>query len=70
MPRPTKTLASFHRTPSIEVSQVRSEFAPFELLFGCTIRVPLQIIKELWKEEEKAPKYGKVFNMYLNYEKN
>ena len=34
-----------------EVSQESTGFSPFELLYGRTVRGPLQILKELWTKE-------------------
>lgn len=34
-----------------EVPQESLGFAPFELLYGHTVRGPMQILKELWTEE-------------------
>ena len=36
-----------------EVPQDSTGFSPFELLYGRTVRGPLQILKELWSEEIK-----------------
>lgn len=35
-----------------EVPQESLQFSPFELLYGCTVRGPMQILKELWTKEE------------------
>ena len=35
-----------------EVPQESLQFSPFELLYGRTLRGPMQILKELWTEEE------------------
>lgn len=36
-----------------EVPQESLKFSPFELLFGRTLRGPMQILKELWTKEEQ-----------------
>ena len=35
--------------------QEATGFSPFELLYGRTVRGPVQILKELWSEEEEVP---------------
>ena len=35
-----------------EARQEGTEFSPFELLYGRTVRGPVQILKELWSKEE------------------
>ena len=35
-----------------EVPQASTRFSPFELLYGCTIRGPMQVLKELWTKED------------------
>ena len=39
-----------------EARQEATGFTPFELLYGRTVRGPVQILKELWSEEEEIPK--------------
>ena len=39
-----------------EARQEATEFSPFGLLYGRTVRGPVQILKELWSEEEEVPK--------------
>ena len=38
-----------------EAPQESTGFAPFELLYGRTVRGPVQILKQLWTEEIKQP---------------
>ena len=38
-----------------EARQKATGFSPFELLCGRTVRGPVQILKELWSEEEEVP---------------
>ena len=38
-----------------EATQESTGFAPFELLYGRTVRGPVQILKQLWTEEIKQP---------------
>ena len=38
-----------------ETRQEATGFLPFELLYGRTVRGPVQILKELWSEEEEVP---------------
>ena len=38
-----------------EAPQESTGFAPFELLYGRTVRGPMQILKELWTKEIKVP---------------
>lgn len=35
-----------------EVPQTSTGFSPFELLYRCTVRGPLAILKALWTDEE------------------
>ena len=44
-----------------EVPQESLQFAPFELLFGRTVRGPMQILKELWTNEETHPETRTTF---------
>ena len=37
-----------------EARQEATEFSPLELLSGRTVRGPVQILKELWSEEEEV----------------
>ncbi|KAI3382150.1 hypothetical protein SNEBB_003688, partial [Seison nebaliae] len=43
-----------------EIPQASTGFSPFELLYGRTIRGPMEIVKELWTEERE----GEVRNTY------
>ena len=38
-----------------EAPQKSTEFSPFKLLYGRTVRGPIQILKELWTEEADVP---------------
>ena len=38
-----------------EARQEATGFSPFELLYGRMVRGPVQILKELWSEEEEVP---------------
>ena len=38
-----------------ETRQEATGFSPFEELYGRTVRGPVQILKELWFEEEEVP---------------
>ena len=38
-----------------EVPQETTGFAPFELLYGRSVRGPMQILRELWTKEQSAP---------------
>ena len=38
-----------------EARQEATGFSPFELLFGRTVRGPVQVLKKLWSEEEEVP---------------
>ena len=38
-----------------EARQEAIGFSPFELLYGRTVRGPVQILEELWYEEEEVP---------------
>ena len=38
-----------------EARQEATGFSPFEPLYGRTVRGPVQILKELWSEEEEVP---------------
>ena len=50
-----------------EVPQESTGFAPFELLYGCTVRGPMRILKELWTKEVDKPEvktsYQYVFDL-------
>ena len=37
-----------------EVPQASTGFSPFELLYGRTVRGPMQILKELWTGREES----------------
>ena len=58
MPRATTSVASFHQSLLFayrEARQEATEFSPCELLYGRTVRGRVQILKELWFEEEEVP---------------
>ncbi|XP_076069199.1 uncharacterized protein LOC143041247 [Oratosquilla oratoria] len=38
-----------------EVPQASLQFSPFELVYGRSVRGPLQVLRELWDEEEPDP---------------
>ena len=38
-----------------EAPQESTRFSPFELLYGRTVRGPLQILKELWTKDIESP---------------
>ncbi|XP_076029113.1 uncharacterized protein LOC143017960 [Oratosquilla oratoria] len=38
-----------------EVPQASLEFSPFELVYGRSVRGPLQVLRELWDEKEPDP---------------
>ena len=38
-----------------EARQEATGFSPFELLYGRTVRGPVQTLKELWPDEEEVP---------------
>ena len=44
-----------------EVPQESLQFSPFELLYGRTVRGPMQILRELWTNEESAPETRTTF---------
>ena len=48
-----------------EARQEATEFSPFELLYGRTVRGPVQILKELWSEEEEVPKVTTSYQFVL-----
>src|SRR5215469_8968654 len=56
-----------------EVPQESTGFAPFELLYGKTVRGPMQIVKELWTKEategEIRNSYSYVLELRENIEK-
>ena len=38
-----------------EVPQASTGFSPFELLYGCNVRGPLDILKESWEADRRGP---------------
>ena len=40
-------------------------FSPFELLYGRTVRGPVQILKELWSEEKEVPEVTTCYQYVL-----
>ena len=44
-----------------EAPQESTGFAPFELLYGRTVRGPVQILKQLWTEEIKQPDVKSIY---------
>ena len=47
-----------------EARQEATGFLPFELLYGRTVRGPVQILKELWFEEEEVPEVTGMSSTY------
>ena len=47
-----------------EVPQASTGFAPFELLYGRTVRGPMQVLKELWTEKE-TPEVSNTYQYVL-----
>ena len=48
-----------------EARQEATGFPPFELLYGRTVRGPLQILKDLWSEEEEVPEVTTSYHYVL-----
>ena len=48
-----------------EARQEATGFPPFKLLYGRTIRSPLQILKDLWSEEEEVPEVTTSYHYVL-----
>ena len=48
-----------------EARQEATGFSPFELLYGRTVRGPVQILRELWSEEEEVPEVTKNYQYVL-----
>ena len=48
-----------------EVPQASTGFSPFEMLYGRTVRDPMQVLKALWTEEE-APEISKTYEYVLD----
>lgn len=48
-----------------EVPQASTGFSPFELLYGRTVRGPMQVLKELWTEAE-TPEVRNTYEYVLN----
>lgn len=49
-----------------ETPQESTGFAPFELLFGRTVRGPMQILKELWTKEIEHPETKSTYQYVLD----
>ena len=49
-----------------EVPQESLKFSPFELLFGRTVRGPMQILKELWTKEEHSDETRTTFQYVVD----
>ena len=47
-----------------EVPQASTGFSPFELLYGRTVRGPMQVLKELWTEKE-TPEVSNTYQYVL-----
>ena len=48
-----------------EARQEATGFSPFELLYGRTVRGPVQILKELWSKEENVPEVNTSYQYVL-----
>ncbi|GFO29000.1 gypsy retrotransposon integrase-like protein 1 [Plakobranchus ocellatus] len=53
-------------TPFKEVPQESTHFAPFELLYGRTVRGPMHILRELWTKEIEEPDVKSSYEYVLN----
>ncbi len=49
-----------------EATQGSLGFSPFELLYGCTVRGPMQILKELWVKDGEQPDTKTVYQYVLD----
>ncbi|GFN91294.1 hypothetical protein PoB_001780000 [Plakobranchus ocellatus] len=49
-----------------EVLQESTHFAPFELLYGRTVRGPMHIVRELWTKEIEEPEVKSSYEYVLN----
>jgi hypothetical protein len=49
-----------------EAPQESLRFSPFELLFGRTVRGPMQILKELWTHEDQDPEIRTTFQYVVD----
>ena len=49
-----------------EVPQESLQFSPFELLYGRTVRGPMQILKELWTHEDQDPDVRTTFQYVVD----
>ncbi|GFN88186.1 Zinc finger protein [Plakobranchus ocellatus] len=49
-----------------EVPQESTHFAPFELLYGRTVRGPMHILRELWTKEIEEPDVKSSYEYVLN----
>ena len=50
-----------------EVPQASTGFSPFELLYGHTVRGPMQVLKELWTKED-TPQAKNTFSTFSTLE--
>ncbi|GFR81479.1 Pol polyprotein [Elysia marginata] len=49
-----------------EVPQESTHFAPFELLYGRTVRAPMHILRELWTKDIEEPEVNSSYEYVLN----
>ncbi|GFR60602.1 zinc finger protein [Elysia marginata] len=49
-----------------EVPQESTHFAPFELLYGRTVRGPMHILRELWTKDIGEPEVKTIYEYVLN----
>ncbi|GFR83834.1 zinc finger protein [Elysia marginata] len=49
-----------------EVPQESTHFAPFELLYGRTVRGPMHILRELWTKDIEEPEVKTSYEYVLN----
>ncbi|XP_076064973.1 uncharacterized protein LOC143039013 [Oratosquilla oratoria] len=53
----------------LEVPQASLQFSPFELVYGRSVRGPLQVLRELWDEEEPDPAVKTTYSYVLDLAK-